>query len=257
MVYIIATLKLLDVHEIFRKMVFMVNSVLKSVETGPLNDEQLLLCKIKDAIVCQELVPGQKITEHVITDMYGTTRTMARSLIEKLTAQNFLISVSPRITQVAPLTVLSIKENFLLRKMLVPDLVAMSSPHIDLDALASLNKEMAETRVDSSNPEEVLQLVRKNRDYNQFTVVNMRYRLLTSWIELLEDIAMRIYWLYVKLHGQLPFNPSTQLKLFDAIKNDDTDTARVVVRELLDQNEDRILHSIFADDRFSSQDLIL
>lgn len=230
---------------------------LKSVETEALSEEQTLRRAIKHAIVCQKLTPSQKITEHVISDMYDTTRTMARSLIEKLIAQNFLVSISPRITRVAPLTVLSIKENFLLRKMLAPDLVAMSSPHIDLNVLASLNQEMTETRVDTNDSEQVLQLVRKNRDYNTFTIVNMKYPLLASWIELLEDMAMRIYWLYVKLHGQLPFNPTTQLKLFDAIKQDDADTARAVVWEILDQNEDRILHSIFADDRFSSKDLIL
>ncbi|MEM8988723.1 MAG: GntR family transcriptional regulator [Pseudomonadota bacterium] len=226
-------------------------------EPGDANDEKSLLRKIKDAIVCQKLAPSQKITEHVITDMFDTTRSVARSMMEQLTAQNFLVSVSPRITRVAPLTVLNIKENFLLRKMLMPNLVVMSIPHMDLDKLHAHNKSMAETRVSPENPEEILNLLKINRKYNLIPVAYLKYELAINWAKLLEDMAMRIYWLYVKQHGQLPFDPNTQDRLYDAIKRGDPDKTRAMITTILEQNEDRILNSIFSNDQFYSHDLVV
>ena len=85
---------------------------------------------IIDAIVTQKLAPSQKVSENVFTDMFGISRTTARNIMERLTAQQFLVSVSPRITRVASLTLLDVKQNFALRKMLQPNIMAMAAPFI-------------------------------------------------------------------------------------------------------------------------------
>ncbi len=57
---------------------------------------------IMDAIVTQKLAPSQKVSENILTEMFDISRTTARNIMEQLTAQQFLVSVSPRITRVAP-----------------------------------------------------------------------------------------------------------------------------------------------------------
>ena len=233
----------------------MTKTDLKTIESGRSTDEKSLRRQIKDAIVCQHLPPSFKVTENVITEMFHTTRTVARSLIEQLTAQNFLISVSPRVTRVAPLTVFSIKENFVLRKMLMPELTAMSIRHVDFEAATSLNNIISDSRVDPGNDSEVLELIRKNREYNLTLSANVKYQLPIAWAYVLEDMAMRVYWLYVKQHGELPFNPRGHETLIEAMRDDDSERVRTIVREILEQNEERILTAVFSNDQFYSQDL--
>ena len=112
----------------------------KSVVSGAGGTESAMRRQLKDAIICQKLAPGQKVTETGLAEMLSTSRTVARSLMEQLIVQDFLVSVSARMTRVSPLTVVSIKENFLLRRMIMPELIAMSISNVDLDAMAKMNQ---------------------------------------------------------------------------------------------------------------------
>jgi DNA-binding GntR family transcriptional regulator len=67
--------------------------------------------------------------------MFGISRTVARNLIERLIAQQFLVSLSPRVTQVAPLTLLEIKQNFTLRKIFLPEVISLSGAKVDFDKI--------------------------------------------------------------------------------------------------------------------------
>lgn len=234
----------------------MIDDTDTSDEPGKVTDERSLRRRIKDAIICQTLAPSQKITELGVAEKFGTSRTVARTLIEQLVAQNFLVSVSARITRVAPLTVLSIKENFLLRRMLMPELVAMSIPYVDYDEITRLNDSIAEAKVNCNDNGEILELLRKNRDHNLTLIANIKFPLPLDWLNMLEDMAMRIYWLYVRQHGELPFTPTNHAMLVEAMKQDDADRTRAIVLEILEQNEDRILNAIFSNDSYFSHDLV-
>ncbi|MEM9421367.1 MAG: FCD domain-containing protein, partial [Pseudomonadota bacterium] len=212
------------------------------ISTNPsLKEEDDLCRKIKDAIVCQHLAPSEKITENVITERFDTTRTVARSLIDQLTVQNFLVSISPRVTRVAPLTVMTIKENFLLRKLLMPELTAMSTRHVNFDVAEKLNQHMTRVKVNKDDDGKILALLRKNREYNLNLVAGLKYDLIFSWAQLLEDMAMRVYWLYVKQHGTLPFSANTHQAALDAMKKDEPDIVRSIIRDILNQNQERVL----------------
>jgi DNA-binding GntR family transcriptional regulator len=176
-------------------------SKLASQDSG----ESTLRRQLKDAIVSQKLAPGQKVTETGLAELLSTSRTVARGLMEHLTAQDFLVSISPRMTRVAPLTVTSIKENFMLRKMILPELISTSITSVDLDALSALNKAIETLNVDKDDDDQVLKLLRLNRKFNLMLFADSKYQLPVSWAKLLEDMAMRIYWIYVKQHGKLPF----------------------------------------------------
>ncbi|MEQ8935489.1 MAG: hypothetical protein RIE56_06835, partial [Amphiplicatus sp.] len=90
---------------------------------------------IMDAIVTQKLAPSQKVSENVLTEMFDISRTAARNIMEQLTAQRFLVSESPRVTRVAPLTLMDVKQNFAMRKMLQPHIFSMAAPQIDFEEL--------------------------------------------------------------------------------------------------------------------------
>tara|TARA_R100000365_G_C2748698_1_gene81421 strand:+ start:24240 stop:24917 length:678 start_codon:yes stop_codon:yes gene_type:complete len=210
--------------------------------------------QVKEAIICQRLAPGQKVTELVLTEMFHTTRTVARSLMEQLTVQGFLISISPRITRVSPLTVLSIKENFALRKMLIPDLASESLTFVDFSELERINREISKATFSPDNEQDILNLLHLNSAYNLVLVSGVQYPLALKWAHLLEDVAKRIYWLYVKRTGDLPFNVRGHEQI-EQLRHGDPARVKNMLSESLYQTEQRILTSIFFQEPLYAKNL--
>jgi len=221
------------------------------------SEESALRRRLKDVIVSQKLAPGTKVTETGIADLLSTSRTVARRLMDQLTVQEFLVSISPRMTRVSPLTVTSIKENFLLRKMILPELFSMSISNIDIDAMSKLNNKIIAMDVDKDDDSEVLKLLRLNREYNLAFLAGSKFRLPVTWATLLEDMAMRIYWIYVKQNGQLPFAASRHESLLKTLQEDNPKRVQSDARKILTENEALILSAVYANDDFNSQDLIV
>lgn len=209
---------------------------------------------IMDAIVTQKLAPSQKVSENILTEMFDISRTTARNIMEQLTAQQFLVSVSPRITRVAPLTLLDVKQNFAMRKMLQPEIFAMAASQVDVDQIIRMNEETAH-KAPVDDDEQALRLLKANKQFNVFMAQQVRYPLLIHWIRQLEDTTMRIYWLYVKLNRTLPYTWEHQRALVEAIRRDASDDIREQVHRILSSSEERLLDAIFMHDQMYMQDL--
>lgn len=209
---------------------------------------------IMDAIITQTLAPSQKVSEYILADMFDISRNMARTTIEHLTAQQFLVSVSPRVTRVAPLTLFDIKQNFTLRKLLEPSVFSMAASHADYRMLDQLHDEMKDIGP-VENDETALRFLKANKRSNLYLVEQARYPLLIPWISQLEDMAMRIYWLYTKLTNTFPFSPDHQRKLVEALRNDDAQEVHKQALMILNVCEERVMKAIFSHDQLNAQDL--
>lgn len=209
---------------------------------------------IMDAIVTQKLAPSQKVSENILTEMFDISRTTARNIMEQLTAQQFLVSVSPRITRVAPLTLLDVKQNFAMRKMLQPEIFAMAASQVDADAIARMNEETSH-KAPIGDDDVALNILKANKQFNVFMAQHVKYPLLIHWIRQLEDTTMRIYWLYVKLNRTMPYTWEHQRALVDAIRKDASDEIRAQVHKILTSSEERVLDAVFMHDQLYMQDL--
>jgi DNA-binding GntR family transcriptional regulator len=209
---------------------------------------------IMDAIVTQKLAPSQKVSENILSDMFGISRTISRNLIERLIAKQFLVSVSPRVTLVAPLTLLDIKQNFTLRKVLLPTVFSLTAAKVDPKALKALNDEI-EAMQPVKDDAAALNVLKKNKQMNLSLVEDAGYPLMIEWARQLEDTAMRIYWLYLKSQKRLPYSSDQQGMTIDVMKSDEPTRLRAVIQEVLNQTEERILATIFSNEQFYTQDL--
>lgn len=211
---------------------------------------------IMNAIVTQKLAPSQKVSENILTEMFEISRTTARNIMEQLTAQQFLVSVSPRITRVAPLTLLDVKQNFAVRKMLQPEIFAMAASQVDHEQIMRMNEETSH-KAPIADDEVALKLLKANKQFNVFMAQQVKYPLLIHWIRQLEDTTMRIYWLYVKLNRTLPYTWEHQRALVEAIRKDASSEIREQVHKILSSSEERVLDAIFMHDQLYMQDLKL
>lgn len=209
---------------------------------------------VMNAIITQRLAPSQKVSESVLNEMFGISRTASRNLMERLTAQQFLVVVSPRITRVAPLTLLEIKQNFALRRLIAPEMAALTAFKLDFDTMASLKEEI-ETIFPIENDEEALRALQINRQMNLVLCEKAEYPLMLHWHRQLENTAMRIYWFYVKTNKSLPFTFDQQNVIHDLAKTGDRDKIRIAVYDSLAETEDKVLNGIFSNEQFLAQDL--
>jgi len=210
--------------------------------------------QILDAIITQKLAPSQKVSEYILSEMFEINRNMARMTIERLIAQQFLVSVSPRVTRVAPLTLFAIKQNFTVRKMLEPNIFSMAAATADYRMLDKLHYEV-KCSTPIKDDATSLQFLKANKRSNLYLVEQAKYPILVNWVTTLEDMAMRIYWLYTKLTNTYPFSPEHQKRLVDALRNNDRKEVYDQALMILESCEERVMTAIFSHNQLNQQDL--
>lgn len=212
--------------------------------------------RIMDAIVTQRLAPGQKVSENILTRMFGISRTAARNAMEQMTAQQFMVSNSPRITRIAPLTLRDVKENFTIRKMMEPSILSMISPQIEEAEFKRRNDAIFHEGPIETD-EDALRILRANREFNVYIAQQTQFQLLISWIRQLEETTMRIYWIYIKLTKSLPYPWEQHRSLLELVKNNQTDEIRRHTLMMISSCEDRVLHAIFTHGKLNAHSLSL
>ncbi|NOZ41573.1 MAG: GntR family transcriptional regulator [Alphaproteobacteria bacterium] len=220
------------------------------------NDAEAAYEIIMDAIVTQRLTPSQKVSENIFSDMFAISRTISRNLIERLIAQRFLVSLSPRVTQVAPLTLLEIKQNFVLRKIFIPEIVSLAGARVDFRKLTCLSEKIQKL-LPITDDRSALRLLKANKELNLAFCDPSGYPLLCDWAHQLENTAMRIYWLYVKTKKKFPYDMDQQNILFEIMKSDEPEKIHKAVLDIIIRSEERILNAVFSHEQFYTQDLLV
>lgn len=212
--------------------------------------------RIMDAIVTQRLEPGQKVSENILTRMFGISRTVARNAMEQMTAQQFMVSNSPRITRIAPLTLRDVKENFTIRKMMEPSILSMISPQIEEAEFKRRNDAIFHEGPIETD-EDALRILKANRNFNLYIAQQTQFQLLISWVRQLEETTMRIYWIYIKLTKSMPYPWEQHKSLLELVKNNQTDEIRRHTLMMISSCEDRVLHAIFTHGKLNAHSLSL
>ena len=186
--------------------------------------------------------------------MFDISRTISRNLIERLVAKHFLVSVSPRVTQVAPLTLHEIKQNFTLRKMLLPELIALDTQNVDFEELHSLN-DIIQSKLPIKDDQSAFEILKTNKKLNIALCEGAGYPLALDWVCQLEDMAMRIYWLYVSANKSFPYSSEQQKLIFNVVESNEISQTRQAIHDMISQTEERVLKVVFSRQQFYTQDL--
>lgn len=221
-----------------------------------ISDPEIACQILMDAIVTQKLAPSQKVSESILCNAFNISRAVCRNIIERLIAKHFLVSVSQRITQVAPLTLLEIKQNFTLRKLILPEVTSLAATKAILERLESLNREI-ESLYPIKDDATALKVLKLNKQLNLTIAENSGYPLMLDWLDQLEDTAMRIYWLYIKTEGSFPVSPNEQNDIFEALKSANQTKVHDASLSLLLDTEQKIFSAIFSHKQFNQQDLVI
>ena len=156
----------------------------------------------------------------------------------------------------APLTLLEIKQNFTLRKLILPEVTSLAATKAILEKLESLNREI-ESLYPIEDDTTALKVLKLNKQLNLTIAENSGYPLMLDWLDQLEDTAMRIYWLYIKTEGSFPVPPNQQNDIFEALKSTNQAKVHEASLSLLLDTEQKIFSAIFSHKQFNQQDLVI
>ena len=146
------------------------------------------------------------------------------------------------------------RQSFTLRKILLPPLWSKAASKVDYKELNRLHEEIKQLHpIDSDRT--ALQLLKKNKQFNMSICEKTGFPVAVEWASQLEDTAMRIYWLYIKLNRQSPYLPEHQGILIEQLRTFDPARIQAAVHDIITQAEDNVLDSLFSSQQFNSQEL--
>lgn len=185
---------------------------------------QIVLDRLRDAIISGALIPGQKIPQDEIAASMEISRIPLREAFQKLEEQGFVTIIPHHGVIVTPLSTNEIKEVYLIRLNLELLATRAAAERIDPIRLKQLREilDEAHTALASQDHE---RLSRLNREFHQIAYDSSALPLLCRLISDLRAKCER----YRLMHSNLPNRPQVALeeheKMLQAWANHDPDAA--------------------------------
>ena len=139
---------------------------------------------IRDAIVANELKPGDRMSEYKVADWLKISRTPAREGLRRLEAEGFLTAVPRRGLVVATVDDDAIYELYAAREVLEGGVAAMAARNATDAEIAALEQMVAAESAITDSPEMMFE---HNRLFHQFIYRAARNRYLTKYLQSMYD----------------------------------------------------------------------
>jgi DNA-binding GntR family transcriptional regulator len=139
---------------------------------------------IRDAIVANELKPGDRVSEYKVADWLKISRTPAREGLRRLEAEGFLTALPRRGLVVASVDDDAIYELYAAREVLEGGAAAMAARNATDAEIAALEQMVAAETAMADSPEMMFE---HNRLFHQFIYRAARNRYLTKYLQSIYD----------------------------------------------------------------------
>lgn len=139
---------------------------------------------IRDAIMANELKPGDRVSEYKVADWLKISRTPAREGLRRLEAEGFLTAVPRRGLVVASVDDDAIYELYAAREVLEGGVAAMAARNATDAEIAALEQMVAAESAMTDSPEMMFE---HNRLFHQFIYRAARNRYLTKYLQSMYD----------------------------------------------------------------------
>lgn len=140
--------------------------------------------RVRDAIVANELKPGERVSEYRVAAWLEISRTPAREGLRRLEAEGFLVSVPRRGLIVASVDEEALYELYAAREVLEGGVAAMAARNATEAELAALQQMVA---AESAMTDSAQMMFEHNRIFHQFVYRAARNRYLTRYLQSIYD----------------------------------------------------------------------
>ncbi len=189
---------------------------------------------VKRAIITHELLPSAKISEAQLARLFGCGMASVRAAVRRLAGEGFIIAAPRCKHRVAALTLAEIQNTFDLRNLLEPEAARQAAGQLDRDELLRLN-DLCQQGYVPGDTESEYQFLQANSAFHNAIANGAANPRLAAWIKQLQDSAMRILMLVLRVEGQADRWSHGHDEIIDALTRGDGERAKeIALTHLLD-----------------------
>lgn len=190
--------------------------LIEGMRSDSLTAQDLVLDAVREAILTGIIVPGARLRQEELAELFGTSRIPVREALRALEYEGLLTSEPHRGFTVTSLDADDIEEVYELRILLEGQAVRLAIPMMTDEDLTDLEDLFQAVRA-ASTPDE--QLAARERFYMRLYSITARPRLVGLIARLRQEVARALRWATIQHSG------ATHEAFYDAIKTGDTERA--------------------------------
>ena len=190
--------------------------LIEGMRAESLTAQDLVLDAVREAILTGIIVPGARLRQEELAELFGTSRIPVREALRALEYEGLLTSEPHRGFTVTSLDADDIEEVYELRILLEGQAVRLAIPMMTDEDLTDL-EDMFQVLRAATTPDE--QLAAREHFYMRLYSITARPRLVGLIARLRQEVARALRWATIQHSG------ATHEAFYDAIKTGDTERA--------------------------------
>jgi DNA-binding GntR family transcriptional regulator len=196
---------------------------------------------LRNEILSGYLMPETRLIEAELAARYGTSRTIIREVIKKLSFEGLVNEVPYKGASVARLSLREIEETYRIHQDLEGLAVYLATPNLSadhLDELERVNESMEQIS------EDVVQWQRCNRQFHRVFLENCRNRRLVRLIEMHRDQFARYWFLALSIPGVREASFAQHKEIISAVRDRNPVRVRYLMEKHIDDGAKRVMDVI-------------
>ncbi len=197
----------------------------------PQTRQELVVNKLREAILHGYLKPGQRLDLDEITNMLGVSKSPVREAIRTLAAEGLVQVVPHRGVSIPELSNQEIEEIYTIRSVLEGMAVRIAVPNLDKDALAQLETVLVEMET-TANAERWVAL---NRKFHESIYVAAHRPRLLALIDQLRNTSAPYIRQFIRSPEYIEEAANDHRAIFQAcVRHDAAEAERLTQKHLMD-----------------------
>jgi DNA-binding GntR family transcriptional regulator len=202
---------------------------------------QVAYDSLRNEILSGYLMPETRLIEAELAARFGTSRTIIREVIKKLSFEGLANEVPYKGASVARLSLREIEETYRIHQDLEGLATYLATPNLsesNIDELQRLNEAMEQIS------EDVVQWQRCNRQFHRVFLENCGNRRLVRLIEIHRDQFARYWFLALSIPGVREASVALHNEIISAVRDRNTVRVRYLMEKHINEGAKRVMDVI-------------
>lgn len=199
--------------------------------------------KIKEAIIVNELVPGQEVSESQLAERFAMGKAPLRRALASLTQESLVQPQSRRGYIIAPLTMKDIHDIWAIRLLLETEAARLAAGNVDEQYLKNLDRVCKKGYIHGDRATQRAYLS-ANREFHLAICRSSGNARLAKIVEQLIDHMSRMLFLGILVSQSAEQWEHGHTALVTALVNGDGDKAAAITKEHLESSRESVLNAV-------------
>jgi DNA-binding GntR family transcriptional regulator len=220
----------------------------KKFEIGEINKTPLretIAHTVRVSIVKGQLKPGEKLSEPIIAEQLGVSRTPIREAFFKLESEGLVAVLPRRGAIVSEISVINAKELYIVRSVLEGLAMKICSKNItdeSLDKLKDINDKLFKSiKEGNNNFEEIVEL---NDKFHDIIICSAGNDILSQTIDLMRKRITRYYFIYLSVVDHTKISVEEHEEIIKVLSRKDSEGSERIMRKHIENGGKRVCEYI-------------